>query len=565
MFFRKKRGKLVAIVAGAGLLAVSAPLAMQAGANTLTSGSVTLSTIGAVTTGAPYSSGQTIDISVAANSTLSLSNLETNGGYSGEPAMKAVECADPEGLSANLPSTPVGHCDGQTLLSTSAVNADGSFTINNYGIFALPDSATFGENPNSAPVCGVGNDECVLYLGPNQNDFSKPHLFSAPFSVLANGDDGGENPGDGSAQTAQAITFTSTPPSPAVVGGTYTPTATGGGSGNPVVFSIGASSTSGACSVSGTAVDFTGIGTCVIDANQAGTNVYSAAPQMSQSATVEATQVITFTSTPPSPAVVGGTYTPTATGGASGNPVVFSIGGASTSGACSVSGTAVDLTGTGTCVVDANQAGNSQYEAAAAGEPELQHHPGRTRVHERRPRLGDRRHALYLQRDHAGDSGAEDQGAGQAAQGRQVQQVHGPTGRNADVDQAQVSRRHLPGHLHGDVRKGQGQGGRDPGLHPDRGVVVPGDVVLGVTSVAGCSVHRWPWDGHGRQKALQPNAHLPVCVGLFSALSRDTEQAHGFRPVCEQSDVPPGSGRVGSISRGVLRCCSGGQGGSWSR
>ncbi len=365
MFFRKKRGKLVAIVAGAGLLAVSAPLAMQAGANTLTSGSVTLSTIGAVTTGAPYSSGQTIDISVAANSTLSLSNLETNGGYSGEPAMKAVECADPEGLSANLPSTPVGHCDGQTLLSTSAVNADGSFTINNYGIFALPDSATFGENPNSAPVCGVGNDECVLYLGPNQNDFSKPHLFSAPFSVLANGDDGGENPGDGSAQTAQAITFTSTPPSPAVVGGTYTPTATGGGSGNPVVFSIGASSTSGACSVSGTAVDFTGIGTCVIDANQAGTNVYSAAPQMSQSATVEATQVITFTSTPPSPAVVGGTYTPTATGGGSGNPVVFSIGASSTSGACSVSGTAVDLTGTGTCVVDANQAGNSQYEAAA--------------------------------------------------------------------------------------------------------------------------------------------------------------------------------------------------------
>ena len=214
-------------------------------------------------------------------------------------------------------------------------------------------------------MCGVGNDECVLYLGPNQNDFSKPHLFSAPFSVLANGDDGGENPGDGSAQTAQAITFTSTPPSPAVVGGTYTPMATGGGSGNPVVFSIGSASTSGACSVSGSAVDFTGIGTCVIDANQAGTNVYSAAPQMSQSATVEATQVITFTSTPPSPAVVGGTYTPTATGGGSGNPVVFSIGASSTSGACSVSGTAVDLTGTGTCVVDANQAGNSQYEAAA--------------------------------------------------------------------------------------------------------------------------------------------------------------------------------------------------------
>ena len=41
---------------------------------------------------------------------------------------------------------------------------------------------------------------------------------------------------------AQAISFTSTPPSPAVVGGTYTPAATGGGSGNPVTFSIDSAS-----------------------------------------------------------------------------------------------------------------------------------------------------------------------------------------------------------------------------------------------------------------------------------------------------------------------------------
>ncbi len=258
---------------------MGAPLLMQqAGANTLTSGPVSLSTIGTVTTGAPYSSGQTIYVSVAANSTLSLSNLETNGGYTGEPAMKAVECSDPGGLTANLPSTPSGHCDGQTLLSTSAVNADGSFSINNFNIYALPDAPTFGENPDSTPVCGIGNNECVLYLGPAQNDFSKPHLFSAPFSVLANDDDGAENPGDGSAQTAQTITFTSTHPARAVVGGAYAPTATGGGSGNPVVFSVDSSSTSGACSMSGATVDFTGIGTCVIDANQAGTSAVRGGP-----------------------------------------------------------------------------------------------------------------------------------------------------------------------------------------------------------------------------------------------------------------------------------------------
>jgi hypothetical protein len=198
-------------LAGAALLALGAPLALlagRAGAATLVSGPVTLTTIGTVTTGTPYASGQSINISVAANSTLSLANLETAGGYTGEPAMKAVECDDPGGLVANLPATPTGNCDGQTVLSTSAVNADGSFTISNYKIYWLPDNATFGESPTQTPTCGTPPDDCVLYLGPNQNDFSKPHIFSAPFLVSNNGDDGDENPGDGSAaaQTSTSAT-----------------------------------------------------------------------------------------------------------------------------------------------------------------------------------------------------------------------------------------------------------------------------------------------------------------------------------------------------------------------
>lgn len=78
----------------------------------------------------------------------------------------------------------------------------------------------------------------------------------------------------------QSITFTSTPPSQAEYGGSYTPTATGGGSGNPVTFSIDSSSSAGACSIdnSGT-VTFTGTGTCVIDANQAAGGGYAAGAQ----------------------------------------------------------------------------------------------------------------------------------------------------------------------------------------------------------------------------------------------------------------------------------------------
>jgi hypothetical protein len=87
-------------------------------------------------------------------------------------------------------------------------------------------------------------------------------------------------------QAGQAIVLTSTPPSPAQVGNTYVPTATGGASGNPVTFGIDPSSTAGACSISGATVMFTGTGFCVIDADQAGNLDYSAAEQMHQQVSV---------------------------------------------------------------------------------------------------------------------------------------------------------------------------------------------------------------------------------------------------------------------------------------
>jgi hypothetical protein len=90
------------------------------------------------------------------------------------------------------------------------------------------------------------------------------------------------------ALTAQAITFTSSPPAAATVGGSYTVAATGGGSGNPVVFSIDASSAAGACSIAADVVSLTGPGMCVIDANQDGNASFSAAPQQQQSFTIAA-------------------------------------------------------------------------------------------------------------------------------------------------------------------------------------------------------------------------------------------------------------------------------------
>jgi hypothetical protein len=85
-------------------------------------------------------------------------------------------------------------------------------------------------------------------------------------------------------QGSQAISFTG--PGSGVYGGSATLTATGGGSGNPVVFSVDSSSATGACTVSGTngsTVTYTGTGTCVIDADEVGGNGYSPAPQVQQS------------------------------------------------------------------------------------------------------------------------------------------------------------------------------------------------------------------------------------------------------------------------------------------
>ncbi len=163
------------------------------------------------------------------------------------------------------------------------------------------------------------------------------------------------------AQQTQTITFTSTAPTNAAVGGaTYTAAATAS-SGLPVVFS---SPSTGICSVSGSTVSFTGVGSCVIDADQAGNSNYASAPQVSQTVTVaQGTQVITFSSTAPTNATVGGpTYT-LAGSATSGLAVSFSIDPASAT-VCSISAGVVSFTGIGTCTLDANQAGDSNWNPA---------------------------------------------------------------------------------------------------------------------------------------------------------------------------------------------------------
>ena len=114
---------------------------------------------------------------------------------------------------------------------------------------------------------------------------------------------------------AQTISFTTSSPASPVVGATYLPAAMGGGSGNPVTFSIDNSSAS-VCSISSGTVTFNAVGNCLIDADQAGNSSYAAATELTQTVTVTAIpQAITFTTTAPTGATAQGTYSPAATGG----------------------------------------------------------------------------------------------------------------------------------------------------------------------------------------------------------------------------------------------------------
>ena len=165
-------------------------------------------------------------------------------------------------------------------------------------------------------------------------------------------------------QGAQAITFTTTAPSAAATGDTYTVAATGGASANPVTFSIDDASTS-TCSVSGSTVTFDHSGTCVVDADQAGNADYLSAPQAQQTIAVGvAAQTITFAPVP-STATVGDTQELSAVGGPSGNPVTYWVDAASSpQTACWTSGTTLTFDHAGTCIVVAQQAGNADYADA---------------------------------------------------------------------------------------------------------------------------------------------------------------------------------------------------------
>ena len=155
-------------------------------------------------------------------------------------------------------------------------------------------------------------------------------------------------------KAAQIISFTINAPANATYNSQFSVAATAS-SGLGVTFSSG-----GVCSNAGaTFTMISGSGVCSIKADQAGDNNYNAATQVTQTTNAQlAGQTITFTGAPPTAQFLSSfSVNASASSG-----LTVTLGA---SGACSISGNSVTMTsGTGTCLLTADQAGDSNYKAA---------------------------------------------------------------------------------------------------------------------------------------------------------------------------------------------------------
>ncbi len=215
--------------------------------------------------------------------------------YIGGAGVSAAHITDPGN------SGQINDGNGEAIISFADPIVTGmpSYTVTAGGQLSVPagtgllGSAAGTSAPPGDPLTATGPDDNTSANGGSVTvqsngafSYSPPAGFVGldTFGYTVAGPAGLYAVGTASVQVlfaSQSIKFTSSPPAKAQVGGHYTVAATGGGSGQPVTFSVPGLSAA-TCSVSDKQVSFTAAGTCAIVANQAGHGVYLAAPAVSQ-------------------------------------------------------------------------------------------------------------------------------------------------------------------------------------------------------------------------------------------------------------------------------------------
>jgi hypothetical protein len=268
-------------------------------------------------------------------------------------------------------------CTKTATLEFASTNAE--FSASAAGAKCSTVSANF-----TTPVSGATYPATISFAATDGG----PQTATFTITDSTNGGEGTATVAGIGQETPQTLTFTA----PTTTTVTYAPgmtinvSVTNGGSNNPVTFSVDASSsgtgTFSATTVTGTTssavLTVTQAGTIVIDANELGGLVggvfYNVATQAQLPLTISpAAQTVVFPQ-PLSPVTYSSTLTVSlsANGGASGNPVAFTVDpsstGAGTISASTLSGgtstATLTVTQAGNIVIDANQAANADYAAA---------------------------------------------------------------------------------------------------------------------------------------------------------------------------------------------------------
>ncbi len=358
---------------------------------------VSTSGSGAISSSANYTFGTTASFTLSAPSSISVTpgtsgtvpvQVSDTNGYTGSVTLSVSglptgvtgtfqTSSGSASLLLTVPSTALGGTYSLTITGTAGGTSQ--IALVNLVISGASQSQTitFNTIPNQyigATVTAVATSSAGLTpvtfsVVPNGN-CSSSGTNGATIKFLAAGNCGiiASQAGNGtygpasqgqivvinSALPPQTITFTSSN-ADETVGSTLALTATAS-SGLPVSF---ASATTGTCTVSGTTATFIAIGTCTINASQAGNSQYAAAPTVPLTINVKGqTQTITFPTIATQTAGTSITLSATST-----SKLAVSFA-SSTQSVCSVSGTTLTLNTAGSCTITASQAGNNQYAAA---------------------------------------------------------------------------------------------------------------------------------------------------------------------------------------------------------
>jgi hypothetical protein len=232
---------------------------------------------------------------------------------------------------------PVNQTFGTAAAALSATASSGLPVV-----FTSTTPSVCSVSGTALSLLSAGN--CAITAGQSGNaSFAAATTVSRSFSVLPAG---------------QTINFTS--PGNQTLGTTPAALSATSTSGLAVSFMT---TTPSVCTVSGTALTLVAVGSCTVNASQAGNGNYAAAVGVSNTFSVAAlpltAQSITFAAL--SNQTVGTTPPALAATASSGLTVLFA---STTPSVCTVSGTTITLVAAGTCTVTASQPGNATYAAA---------------------------------------------------------------------------------------------------------------------------------------------------------------------------------------------------------